>query len=45
MPKVPASASEHPATWKFDYPVYHPADLAAWRAWLVAHHDDTRVAR
>lgn len=41
-PKVPASASEHPATWKFDYPVYHPKDLAAWRSWLVAHHDDTR---
>ena len=42
MPKVPASASVHPATWKFDYPVYHPKDLAAWRSWLVAHHDDTR---
>ena len=42
MPKVPASASEHPATWKFDYPVYHPRDLAAWRSWLAAHHGDTR---
>lgn len=42
MPKVPASASEHPATWKFDYPVYHPKDLAAWRSWLAAHHADTR---
>lgn len=34
----PASASEHPATWKFDYPIYHPADLSAWRQWLSANH-------
>jgi uncharacterized protein YdeI (YjbR/CyaY-like superfamily) len=40
--KVPPSASRHPATWKFDLPVYHPADLAAWRAWLAANHDTTR---
>lgn len=39
---VPATASEHPATWKFDYPVYHPADLAAWRLWLSANHDTAR---
>ena len=32
------SSSEHPATWKFDYPIYHPADRAAWRAWLEANH-------
>ncbi len=42
MPTVPATASDHPDTWKFDFPVYHPADLAAWRSWLEAHHDDTR---
>jgi uncharacterized protein YdeI (YjbR/CyaY-like superfamily) len=39
---VPASESEHPATWKFDFPIYHPADLAAWRAWLAAHHATAR---
>jgi uncharacterized protein YdeI (YjbR/CyaY-like superfamily) len=39
---VPPSASEHPATWKFDLPIYHPVDLAAWRAWLTAHHDGGR---
>jgi uncharacterized protein YdeI (YjbR/CyaY-like superfamily) len=39
---VPASASAHPATWKFDFPIYHPRDLAAWRAWLGANHDATR---
>ncbi len=39
---VPASASDHPATWKFDFPVYHPGDLAAWRAWLAEHHATAR---
>ena len=42
MTKVPPSASRHPATWKFDFPVFHPADLAAWRAWLAANHGTTR---
>jgi uncharacterized protein YdeI (YjbR/CyaY-like superfamily) len=41
-PSVPATASDHPATWKFGFPVYHPADLAAWRAWLAANCDTTR---
>lgn len=40
MARVPPSASEHPPTWKFDYPVYHPAARGAWRAWLEAHQDD-----
>lgn len=35
---VPPTASDHPATWKFDFPIYHPVDLAAWRAWLAANH-------
>jgi uncharacterized protein YdeI (YjbR/CyaY-like superfamily) len=39
---VPPSASKHPPTWKFDFPIYHPRDLAAWRAWLAANHDSTR---
>lgn len=43
-PDVPATASEHPATWKFDFPIYHPADLAAWRSWLAANHDRERGA-
>jgi uncharacterized protein YdeI (YjbR/CyaY-like superfamily) len=41
-PTVPATASEHPETWKFDFPIYHPVDLAAWRAWLEANHDQRR---
>ena len=35
---VPPTASEHPPTWKFDYPVYHAETRAAWRAWLAANH-------
>jgi uncharacterized protein YdeI (YjbR/CyaY-like superfamily) len=42
MTEVPATASDHPVTWKFDFPIYHPPDLAAWRAWLTANHDTAR---
>jgi uncharacterized protein YdeI (YjbR/CyaY-like superfamily) len=42
MTEVPATASDHAATWKFDFPIYHPPDLAAWRAWLTANHDVVR---
>jgi uncharacterized protein YdeI (YjbR/CyaY-like superfamily) len=42
MSDVPATASDHPATWKFDFPIYHPPDLVAWRAWLTANHDIAR---
>lgn len=41
-PSVPATASDHPATWKFGFPIYHPADLTAWRAWLAANGDTAR---
>ena len=33
------SSSEHPATWKFGYPIYHAEHRAQWRAWLEANHD------
>jgi uncharacterized protein YdeI (YjbR/CyaY-like superfamily) len=39
---VPASASEHPATWKFDMPIFHAESRAAWRAWLVENHASER---
>jgi uncharacterized protein YdeI (YjbR/CyaY-like superfamily) len=42
MTRIPASASDHPATWKFDFPIYHPANLAAWRTWLAANCDAAR---
>ncbi len=41
-PEVPATASDHPPTWKFDLPIYHPSDLEAWRRWLQHHHDGAR---
>ena len=41
-PSIPATASDHPASWKFDFPIYHPADLAAWRAWLQVNCDAGR---
>lgn len=34
----PATASEHPATWKFDYEVFHAETLSDLRAWLAARH-------
>lgn len=39
---IPASASDHPESWKFGFPVYHPPDLAAWRAWLAVNADTAR---
>jgi uncharacterized protein YdeI (YjbR/CyaY-like superfamily) len=39
---IPTTASDHPASWKFDFPIYHPPDLAAWRAWLAASCDTVR---
>jgi uncharacterized protein YdeI (YjbR/CyaY-like superfamily) len=40
-PSVP-TASDHPASWKFDLPIYHPPDLEAWRAWLAANSGTVR---
>lgn len=40
--RVPPSASAHPPTGKHGYPLYHPPDVAAWRAWLEANHDRER---
>jgi uncharacterized protein YdeI (YjbR/CyaY-like superfamily) len=42
MSAAPKTASKHPATWKFDLPIYHPRDLAAWRAWLTANAEGGR---
>lgn len=42
MPEPPPSASDHPATWKFDLPIFHAESRAAWRAWLEARHDRER---
>lgn len=39
---VPPTASDHPATWKFDFPIYHAESRAIWRTWLSAHHRTLR---
>jgi uncharacterized protein YdeI (YjbR/CyaY-like superfamily) len=44
MGPIPPTASEHPATWKFDYPIYHAESREQWRAWLAANHDSKRGA-
>jgi uncharacterized protein YdeI (YjbR/CyaY-like superfamily) len=40
--QVPPSASDHAATWKFDYPIYHAETRVAWRAWLAENHASVR---
>jgi uncharacterized protein YdeI (YjbR/CyaY-like superfamily) len=39
MASPPRSSSDHPSTWKFDYPIYHAETRAQWRAWLESNHD------
>jgi len=39
MASAPKSASEHPTTWKFGYPIFHAETRAQWRSWLEANHD------
>ncbi|MDY7102952.1 MAG: YdeI/OmpD-associated family protein [Actinomycetota bacterium] len=36
------SASEHPATWRFDFPIHHVETRAQWRAWLEHNHTSAR---
>ncbi len=39
---VVSPISDHPATWKFDYPIVHAETRAQWRNWLAEHHATTR---
>lgn len=39
MDFFPPTSSDHPATWKFGYPVYHAETRDQWRSWLAAEHD------
>lgn len=41
MAHLPRSSSDHPATWKFGYRIYHAETRAQWRAWLEVNHDIT----
>lgn len=36
------TASDHPPTWKFDYPIFHAESRDEWRAWLENNHGSTR---
>lgn len=36
------SASDHPATWKFGYPIYHAETRSELRTWLLANHAASR---
>jgi len=38
----PLSASAHPPTWKFDYPVFHAETRTQWRTWLTLNHTAAR---
>lgn len=38
----PPSASDHPTTWRFDFPIYHAEDRPQWRSWLEHHHTSIR---
>ena len=42
MAVAPRSASTHPATWKFDLPIFHAETRAQWRSWLEANHRTAR---
>lgn len=42
MTNVPPSASAHPPTWKFDFPIYHAESRPQLRSWLEANHDTAR---
>lgn len=39
---APQTASEHPPTWKFDYPIFHAETRPQWRTWLEHHHGSVR---
>jgi uncharacterized protein YdeI (YjbR/CyaY-like superfamily) len=41
-PPATATASVHPATGRFDLPLYHPETRAALRAWFDANHTSAR---
>ena len=42
MAGPPPSSSDHPATGRFDYPIYHAESRGQWRSWLEHHHERTR---
>ena len=41
-PETLLTASAHPPTWKFDFPIFHAETRAQWRSWLLQNHLSTR---
>lgn len=41
-PDITPTASDHPATWRFDYPIHHAETRGQWRSWLEHHHTSAR---
>ena len=41
-PESPLAASDHPPTWKFDYPIFHAETRTQWRTWLLHNHKSAR---
>lgn len=37
-----APLSDHPDTWKFDYPIIHAEKRSQWRLWLERNHAEQR---
>jgi uncharacterized protein YdeI (YjbR/CyaY-like superfamily) len=42
MSTAAPSSSDHPDTWKFDYPIYHAETRGQWRSWLHDNHEARR---
>ena len=40
VPRSPIS--DHPATWKFGYPIFHAETRDQWRSWLERYHPTER---
>ena len=40
--QVPPTSSSHPATGRFDFPIYHAESRAQVRSWFDANHDRAR---
>ena len=41
MDAIAPSASDHPVTWTFGYPIHHVESRGEWRAWLSENHGTT----
>lgn len=40
--RPPPTASDHPATWRFGFPIYHAESRSQWRSWLEHNYTSVR---